>query len=76
MHSRTINGATTRQFAKQWEGKMVATNRTIVTLAIIVLGFIFMSIGASIERGTWYGVQWSTFITNLGIFLTVVVRLQ
>ena len=55
---------------------MVAANRTIVTLAIIVLGLIFMFIGASIEPRIWYGVQWSTFIINLGLFLTGVESLQ
>ena len=61
---------------KDLEIEMATNHRTVLTLVIVVIGLILVIVGAKIPPLEWAGVQWSTFMTSLGLYLAAVMSLQ
>lgn len=55
---------------------MVTGHRTVSTLFLVIFGMALVIIGAMVPPLQWRGVQLSVFMTNLGLYVTVVVSLQ
>ena len=59
---------------------MAMLNRSspTVSLIIAVIGLILMLVGAYSQDLTWrwFGIDWSNFFSNVGLYVTVIVALQ
>ena len=47
-----------------------------ITLYIIIIGLIFIVLGAKFPTLFWMGIDWGRFFSNLGLYIAVVVALQ